>query len=189
MHRSLLKYIFFIAVVTGLSLLYTYESRSQTLDFSSFLIDTQEDHLVAMLSIDVEEFEKIQKSLHEGNKISMIFTVKLYRHRTLFWNKNIREKTIEVEMEKDLLSEEYIVKFPDKTFTLQELQEDSFDALFEDISIKLAPLEELIPGREYRLQVGIRVISRDVPQWIKTTLFFLSWDIVREVSYEMEFSF
>lgn len=189
MYRSFLKYIFVVAVITGISFLYTHDSRAQTLDFSSFLIDTQEDHLVAMLSIDVEEFENLQQSLHEGNKLSMICTVNLQRHRNLFWNKNIREKTIEIDMEKDLLSEEYIIKFPDKTFTLKELQEDSFDELFEGISIKLAPLEELVPGRKYRLQIGIKVISRDVPQWIKATLFFLSWDIIPEVRYEMEFSF
>ncbi len=189
MHRSLLKYIFIVAVVIGLSFLHAYDSRSQPLDFSSFLIDTQEEYLVAMFSIDTQEFEKIQEALHDGNKISMICTIKLKRHRTLFWNKNIREKTIEVDMEKDLLSEEYMIKFPDKTFTLKELQEDSFDALFENISIKLASLEELIPEREYRLHIGIRVISRDVPQWIKSTLFFLSWDIVPEVRYEKEFSF
>jgi len=189
MYRSLFKYILVFFVFTGMSFLHVYESRAQPLDFSSFLIDTQEDYLVAMFSIDIEEFEKIQKALHDGNKISMICTIKLKRHRTLFWNKNIQEKTIEVDMAKDLLSEEYMIKFPDKTYTLKKLQEDSFDALFENISIKLAPLEELMPQRDYKLHIGIRVISKDVPQWIKSTLFFLSWDVVPEVRYEKEFSF
>jgi len=189
MYRLFLKYIFIFSIVIGVSFFQTEDSKAQPLDFSSFLIDTQEDYLVAMFSIDIEDFEKIQEALHDGNKITMICTIMLKRHRTLFWNKKIREKTIEVDMEKDLLSEEYRIKFPDQTYTLKKIQEDSFDKIFENIGVKLAPLEELIPGRKYRLNLGIRVISRDVPQWIKTTLFFLSWDIVREVNYEMEFSF
>ncbi len=189
MHRIFFKYIFTVVVVTGLLFLHTNDSRAQPLDFSSFLIDTQEDYLVAMFSIDIEEFEKIQEALHDGKKISMICTIRLQRHRTLFWNKNIQEKTIEIGMEKDLLSEEYMIKFPDKTYTLKNMQEDSFDTIFKNINIKLAPLKELIPERKYRLHIGIRVVNRDVPQWIKSTLFFLSWDVVPQVLYEKEFSF
>ncbi len=176
-------------LVMGVFLLHAGNVRAQTLDFSSFLIDTHKDHLVAVFSIDIQDFEKIRDAMHDGNKMSMHCSIQLYRHRTLFWNKKIHEKTIVIDLEKDLLTGEYLIIFPDKTYKLQELKEDSFDALFKDMSINLSPLEKITPGRNYRLQIGIRVISRDVPKWIKATLFFLPWDIIKEVKYEMDFSF
>jgi len=187
MCKSVFKILFFIVAVLGLIAVHQ-DARSQKLDLSSFLVDTQEEYLVARLSLHVYDFENIKHILDNGGKMTMLCTATLFRQRTLLWNRKLDSREIEIDLQKDLLTGEYIVKHPEKRIRMQKLSEDDFLSLFEQVTIKIAPWSELRPEQKYSLRVNVRLISRDVPQWIKRILFFWSWDVAKGVQYETGFT-
>ena len=164
------------------------EVHCQRLDLSSFLIDTQEDSLLARFSIDIDDFERIKTALDNGSKVALLCDVSLFRNRVLFWDLSLAGRQVEVGLEKDLLSGEYLIAFPGQKRRLINFEINDFHELFSDMNIELLPLDRLEPGQKYIVRIQVKLISKGVPKWIKRTLFFWNWDLARSIRYEMEFS-
>jgi len=175
-------------VMVFLLLIPAREASSQRLDLSSFLIDTYGDNLLARFSLEVDDFEKIKTALDNGSKVALLCDVKVLKNRVLFWDMPLEGREIEVGLEKDLLSGNYNIIFPNQRRILSSFEESDFLEQFGDMHIELLPLDKLEPGQKYIVRIQVKLISRGVPKWIKRTLFFWSWDLARSIRYEMEFS-
>ncbi len=188
MNQQAYKILLIFFILPVLLLVSNHKADSQSLDLSSFTVETGDNHLMARFSVDVDEFEKIKETLDNGGKMIMICAADLFRKRSVFWNKRLKSQKVEIALEKDLLKGKYVVSLPEGEIKLKELPEEDFTSLFQDIKVELFPWKELETGRNYKLSMHIRLVSRDVPKWIKRTLFFWSWDVARDIRYETEFS-
>ncbi len=164
------------------------EASSQRLDLSDFLIDTYGDNLLARFSIEIDDLEKIRTALDNGSKLALICDIRLLKNRMLLWDQSLAHQEIEIGLEKDLLSEEYNIIFPGQKKILGSFEESDFLNQFGDMQAELLPLDSLEPDQKYIARIQVRLISRGVPNWIKRTLFFWSWDLAKSIRYEMEFS-
>ncbi|RQD59747.1 DUF4390 domain-containing protein [Desulfonatronovibrio magnus] len=182
------RYILIFLAIFCFSLLLPQRGSAQSLELSSFVIDTRGEYLTARFSIDVEEFNYMKSYIDSGSKLAIIYDVKLLKKRMFFPDFPLSSQQHEVGLEKDLLSGQYVVLYPDERKTMDSFEEYDFVKIFEGIDVPLAPLIELEPGRKYVVRIQIRLISKGVPKWIKRTLFFWSWDLAKAIRYEMEFS-
>jgi hypothetical protein len=183
-----LSYPVICAVIILLLVVPAREACSQKLELSGFLIDTHGDSLVARFSIEIDDMEKIKAALDNGSKLALICDVRLLKSRTLLWDQALARQEIEIGLEKDLLSKEYDIVFPDQKKSLVNFERNDFLDQFGDMQARLLPLDSMEPDRNYAVRIQVRLISRGVPNWIKRTLFFWSWDLAESIRYEMEFS-
>ncbi len=172
----------------GVLLFPSPEVRSQSLELSSFYVDTHQEYLAARFSIKVEKFEEIKQALDNGTKMTMQSNLTLYRKRSLIWDEKLHTSTLDIEMEKLLLSGEYMINYPDRETRIRELDKEQFVSLFQGLSNELVPSDSLDPEEDYYVEVEIRLKTRDAPQWIRGILFFWSWDAAQGVKYEMDLS-
>ncbi|MFO7728130.1 MAG: DUF4390 domain-containing protein [Desulfonatronovibrio sp.] len=177
-----------ISIMMPVFLVQSKPAFSQNLDLSSFVLDTRENNLLARFSVEIDDFDKIASALENGAELALVCEVSVLENRTLFWDQAIVHKKINIEMEKNLLAEDYIVVFPDQKRTLDSFGKKEFLELFEDMDIELLPLEPLQTEKKYIVRIQVKLISRSIPKWIKRTLFFWSWDLAGSIHYEMEFS-
>ncbi|WP_028574515.1 DUF4390 domain-containing protein [Desulfonatronovibrio hydrogenovorans] len=182
---------FFIYMSMGLMMwviLVPGTTHAQRLDLSNFFIDTYEGRLVARFSVEVDDFERVRTALDNGTKVALVCNVDLLRSRVLLRDKSLLSKEIEVGLEKDLLSGEYVINFPAHRRSLPSFDHDDFTKLFHAMDAILLPIEDLDIGRKHVVRIEARLISKGVPKWIKRTLFFWSWDLASSIRYDMEFS-
>ncbi|MFP4083710.1 MAG: DUF4390 domain-containing protein [Desulfonatronovibrio sp.] len=186
-----MKKQFMPVLISVMMLLFLAQSKpvfSQSLDLSSFILDTRENNLLARFSIDVDDFETILTALENGAELALVCDVTVLEDRALFWDQAIADKKINIEMEKDLLAGGYIIVFPDQKRVLDSFGKKEFLELLADMDAELLALDALQTDKKYIVRIQAKLISRSVPKWIKRTLFFWSWDLARSIRYEMEFS-
>lgn len=183
-----ISYLVICAVITLLFVVPAREACSQKLELSGFLIDTHGDSLVARFSIDIDDMEKIKAALDDGSKLALICDVRLLKSRMFLWDQSLARQEIEIGLEKDLLSKEYDIIFPDRKKSLVNFGTSDFLDQFADMQARLLPLDSMEPDRKYAVRIEARLVSKGVPSWIKRTLFFWSWDLAGSIRYEMEFS-
>ena len=164
------------------------DCRAQSLDLSGFVVDTRQGKLAATFSLDVQDFEKIKAALDRGSKLALVCRASLLKGRLIIRDRSLAERMIEIGLEKDLLSGQYSIFFPEKRLSLSSFEQEDFIRHFSDISLELFPLDNLVPEQKYIVRIELQLISREIPNWIKRILFFWNWDMVRPVRYEMEFS-
>lgn len=165
-----------------------HEARSSNLDLSDFIVDTQDDHLVVRFSIEMDDLTKIESLLDNGSEIALIYQVKVFKKYSFFPNYLLVSREVEVEFEKDLISGNYDIFYPDHTKKTDTLELEDFNNLFNDVTVSLLPMENFELQQDYIARFQARVISKNIPTWIKRTLFFWSWDLDKSIQYEMEFS-
>ncbi|MFP4108387.1 MAG: DUF4390 domain-containing protein [Desulfonatronovibrio sp.] len=178
-------------LISVMMLLFLAQSKpvfSQSLDLSSFILDTRENNLLARFSIDVDDFDTILTALENGAELALVCDVTVLEDRALFWDQAIADKKINIEMEKDLLAGGYIIVFPDQKRVLDSFGKKEFLELLADMDAELLALDALQTDKKDIVRIQAKLISRSVPKWIKRTLFFWSWDLARSIRYEMEFS-
>lgn len=164
------------------------EARSSHLDMSDFIVDTQDEHLVVRFSIEMDDMTKVESLLDNGSEVALIYQVKVFKKYSFFPNYLLVKREVEVEFEKDLISGNYDIFYPDHRKRTNRLELEDFNSLFSNITVSLLPLESFELQQDYIARFEARMISKNIPTWIKRTLFFWSWDLAKSVRYEMEFS-
>lgn len=178
--------LFFLGLLVVLTSV--QEAGSSDLDLSDFIVETQDDHLVVRFSIEMDDLEKIKSLLDNGSDIALIYQVKVFKKYSFFPNYLLVSREVEVELEKDLISGSYGIFYPDHTRKTDSLELEDFNNLFNDVTVSLLPMEKFELQQDYIARFQARVISKNIPVWIKRTLFFWSWDLAESIKYEMEFS-
>jgi hypothetical protein len=72
------------------------------------------------------------------------------------------------------------------------LQNEHGDALLSRLNrirIPLCPWKEISGGEKYSVTLEAELKVEGIPDWIRNTLFFWSWDMVEPVYYEMQFDY
>jgi hypothetical protein len=55
--------------------------------------------------------------------------------------------------------------------------------------LDLGAWKMLDTGADYILELTLQFTRPNVPQWLKTTLFFWSWDVVTSQTFRMHFTY
>jgi hypothetical protein len=76
----------------------------------------------------------------------------------------------------------------DPHFDFAALQ-DELNHFWSRLSLPMGSWESIERGKAYRVVLKFSVTRTNVPGWVSKPLFFVSWDLVPEVAYVLDFDF
>jgi len=132
---------------------------------------------------------EIIKALDEGETLELVCKAKLHRIRSFIWDDNIGEGEYTCVLYKEMLKGKYVLECPQGNRVMQNTQGEAFFSRLSRIRIPLCPWEKISGGGKYSVTLEAELKVEGIPDWIRNTLFFWSWDMVEPVYYEMQFDY
>lgn len=181
-----------LVVICGLFIILNFSSYADaaSLNLKNLILDNQAGAIMARFGLNLKGDTETETALENGIKLKLECKASLYLHRSMWPDSKIASKIYTDKLSYDSLSKEFILEksginiaLRDKKITLL-LQKG-----WKSIVMDLGPWSSLERGKRYILILDVHLDQTDVPQWLKKTLFFWSWDIVPSATYQLEFTY
>lgn len=171
-------------------LLVPSSALAQKLILDKLVLDNHAGAVTVRFGIHVDDISKIEDELKSGSEMELRVKAMLSRRRTGWLAADLAEKELVGALGYDPLTREFHVIRPGLGKLLKggELG-PLMSRVWGDVSLELIPWESLERGKEYVLDFEMRLARTDVPGWIRTTLFFVSWDVVGVTTYRLDFTY
>jgi len=153
-------------------------------------VDNSADSVSVGFSIVVEDMAPLMDALKNGGDYEVLCTSKLYRRRAGIWNSFLNEASYTCILSSRPIARECQVhdQRGTHTFEFATLQDD-LNRYWSRVSLPMGSWEMIERGSAYRVVLTFKVSRTNVPGWVGKPLFFVTWDLVPEVAYELDFDF
>ena len=163
--------------------------HAQPLILNDLVVDNSNGTMTVHYGVQVEDAPAIEQALSEGLKLRFVGHVALYKKRSLWWNEFLVENDFVCDLREDTLKQEVVLVIDDQEtrFPMSELAR-VFQERLEHLVTPLGPWSMVDKKTTYIVRLTLTMSRIDVPVWIRVPLFFWSWDLVPETTFEMEFA-
>lgn len=166
------------------------DALAQKLILDKLVLDNHAGAVTVRFGIHVDDISKIEDELKNGSEMELRVKAMLSRRRTGWLAADLAERELIGALGYDPLTREFHVARPGLGKHLKGADLGSLmSRVWGDVSLELIPWESLERGKEYVLDFEMRLARTDVPGWIRTTLFFVSWDVVGVTTYRLDFTY
>lgn len=164
--------------------------HAQSLILNDLVVDNSNGTMTVHYGVLVEDAPAIEQALSEGLKLRFIGHVALYEKRSLWWNEFLVENNFVCDLREDTLKQEVVLVIDDQEtrFPMSEFAR-VFQERLEHLVTPLGPWSMVDKKTTYIVRLTLTMSRIDVPVWIRVPLFFWSWDLVPETTFEMEFAY
>ncbi|PIE68795.1 MAG: hypothetical protein CSA21_05880 [Deltaproteobacteria bacterium] len=183
----MLRLVVFVVVCVAAS---AASLQAQSLMLNDLVVDNTNGTMTLHYGLVVEDLPAIKEALKDGLHLQFVGHVALYRQRSFWWDAFLVEKDFVCDLWEDILKQEVImtiagqeIRFPTKDFA------SVFQKRLDHLVVPLGPWSMVERGTHYIITLSLTINRVDVPAWIRLPLFFWSWDVVPETSFEMEFAY
>lgn len=155
-------------------------------DIYDLSIDNLGNKINLEFEINLREKNIIKQVVDDGKKIVMSFSIKIKKKRTFLWNKEVISYPLELEIYKDMIRGNYVLKVSDYKKIYR-----NFLSLCNDIrkfQINLGSWKKIERG-QYVLLIESKVFAKGVPNWLKDILFFWNFNLSGPYYFEMEINY
>jgi hypothetical protein len=178
-----------LALVLALTL-WGQAAQAQSLVLSNLVVDNQSGTLAARFGVALDSLAEVSDALQSGMTLALTCRGTLALKGGLFSSPRVAGAEMVCRMKYDLLTREYILTVPGREAPLKNT---SLDELLRtgwgSLTLDMGPWKLLERGKEYTLALDIRLHQTDIPNWFKRTLFFWSWDVAPQASYQLHFRY
>ncbi|WP_291329195.1 DUF4390 domain-containing protein [Desulfovibrio sp. UCD-KL4C] len=165
-------------------------ANAASLNLKNLVLDNQAGAIMARFGLELKDDTKTEAALENGIKLKLECKAALYLRRSMWPDSKIASKVYTDKLYYSSLSKEFILEkfgnsiaLRDKKITM--LLQNGWNSIVMD----LGPWSSLKRGEQYILKLDVHLDQTDIPQWLKKTLFFWSWDIVPSATYKLDFTY
>lgn len=165
-----------------------YPAQANVLSFDNLVLDNRSGRIHLRFGLRLADIAEIKPVLQEGVDLWLSGTARLVVKRLLIPNQVLSEKRVEHVLEWNPLSREFELTLPQKEHHVKNKDLGELLAThWREISLDMGDWSMLSPGRTYHVEMEISLDRRDIPVWMRSVLFFWSFEIVTPIHYELEF--
>jgi hypothetical protein len=187
--RSPLAATFAIALATTFTL-WAATAWAQTLVLSNLVVDNQAGSLMARFGVAVDGVAEMTDNLQNGVTLSLVCKARLNKSGSLFNGHQLAETQMTSKLKYDALTKEYSLQLPGREAPLKHPRLDELlRAGWGSLSLDMGPWRMLERGQDYTLALDIKLSQADMPNWLRRNLFFWSWDVIPNSSYQLQFKY
>ncbi|MFW5722137.1 MAG: DUF4390 domain-containing protein [Desulfohalobiaceae bacterium] len=163
---------------------------SQDVRLENLVLDNQSGDMRVRFGLTLQGIDTVSEVLEDGALLGLECYAELYRKRSSLWDEKVAGNQLLHVIKRNPLTKEFLI-FPQagaepvRGTDLEEL----LGVVWEKLSINLGPWSRMRQGHVYVLDLKVSITHQEVPAWVRTALFFRSWDVVQESTYRLEFSY
>ncbi len=178
-----------LALVLALSL-WGQAAQAQSLVLSNLVVDNQSGALAARFGVALDSLVEATDALQAGATLALTCRGKLSVQGGMFSSPTVASAEMVCRLKYDQLTREYSLVVPGREAPLKNQRLDELlRAGWSSLALEMGPWKVLERGKEYSLALDIRLHQTDIPNWFKRTLFFWSWDVAPQASYQLHFKY
>ncbi|MGE4299288.1 MAG: DUF4390 domain-containing protein [Desulfovibrionaceae bacterium] len=178
-----------LAVLVGVFAL-PLAARAQTVNLDDFVLDNQAGSIMIRFSLSVTEPEHLERALRNGASLALRCVARMCRPRGFWFDASVSGAVYENTITYDALSQEFVLAVAGSE---QQSRDKDLRALLRGawgaVAMDLGSYELLDRGRDYAVDLDVSLKFDDVPQWLRSALFFWNWNAVPTTRYRMEFQY
>ena len=178
-----------LALVLALTL-WGQAAQAQTLVLSNLVVDNQSGALAARFGVALDSLAEVSDALQSGMTLALTCRGKLAVAGGMFSSPQVAAAEMTCRLKYDQLTREYSLTLPGREAPLKNQRLDELLRTgWESLTLEMGSWKLLERGKEYALTLDIRLHQTDIPNWFKRTLFFWSWDVAPQTSYQLHFKY
>lgn len=178
-----------LALVLALTL-WGQAAQAQTLVLSNLVVDNQSGALAARFGVALDSLAEVSDALQSGMTLALTCRGKLSVAGGMFSSPQVAAAEMACRLKYDMLTREYSLTVPGREAPLKNQRLDELLRTgWQSLTLDMGPWKLLERGKEYTLTLDIRLHQTDIPNWFKRTLFFWSWDVAPQTSYQLHFKY
>jgi len=164
-------------------------AAAQALDLNNLVLDNQAGQITVRFGVSAPA-APLREALAEGASLGLVCKATLERVRGVLPNSDLVEGEYVSVLERDELAQEYVLRLPgvEKPVRSKDLPA-LLNKAWGSVTMDLGSWGLLAPGHAYTLSLAISLKRRDVPAWLRYSLFFWSWDVLPETNYQLQFNY
>ncbi len=159
------------------------------MDLRGFVLDNRNGTAEVSFGLFFARMQELRKALDRGEDLELFCRAEIHRVREYMWDEHIGEGSFVCSLYKDMLKDNYVFACPGKKLAMSDFKRDKVQRRFSRISIPLCSWEKVSAGNKYSITLKASLKFKGVPEWIKNTLFFWSWEFLEPAYYEMQFDY
>lgn len=154
------------------------------------VLDNRDGFLSVRFDLLLQDRVHIESLLRDGAMLAVRCRAVLSERRSWWLDRTIVERDFISTLYADPLTREFVMSLPGEPRSHRGRDLAAMAGTrWRGLAMRLCSSDELERGGDYALDLSITVRHEDVPDWVKTTLFFHKWDAVPSSSSRMEFRF
>ena len=171
-------------------LFWTVSAGAQQLALDGLVLDNVGERIQLRFGVKAEEIDLLEEALKASGRLRMQCDIRLQRNRSWWPDQTVAEKSLVYDLKSNPLTQTYHLtncqnNNADQDGDLEELVHRKW----QEITLDLGPWELLQTESPYILELRLQFKRPDVPAWLKTALFFWSWDVVSSQTFRMHFTY
>lgn len=169
----LLLLLFLFSVIFQARQLYAQEAT-----ITEFTVSNSNDQLTLYLTVNNCFTDEMLAAVHNGIPITFTFYVNIYRERSGWFDKKIREYQFNHTMKYDSLKKEYTVQREENGDSRSTSSLDEAKLIMAEINgFDVLPLKEIAPHEIYRIEAKAKLARKSLPLYFHYLIPFTSlWD-------------
>lgn len=174
----------------ALNLMSASGARANSISITDLGVDNAAGAVSVGFSIVVNDMAPLMEALQNGGDYEVHCAAKLYHRRAGFWDSFLSEGSYSCMVSSKPIARECQVQDGRgvHTFDFQGLQ-DELNRHWSRLSIPMGSWDMIERGAAYRVVLTFKITRTKIPAWVSKPLFFVSWDLIPEVVYELDFDF
>ena len=156
----------------------THQLYAQEATITEFTVSNSNDQLTLYLTVDNCFTDEMLAAVHNGIPITFTFYVNIYRERSGWFDKKIREYQFNHTMKYDNLKKEYTVHREENGDSRSTSSLDEAKLVMAEINgFDVLPLNEIVPHEAYRIEAKAKLARKSLPLYFHYLIPFTSlWD-------------
>ena len=183
-----------ILIVSGcflaLNILLASSLWANSISISGLGVDNADGAVSVGFSIVVNDMAPLMEALQNGGDYELQCTGKLYQRRAGFWDSFLSEAQYTCVLSSKPIARECLVKDyrGDHTFHFSELHKE-LNNFWSRLSLPMGSWDMIGRSKAYRVVLAFKITRTNISGWVSKPLFFVSWDLVPEVVYVLDFDY
>ncbi|WP_432738764.1 DUF4390 domain-containing protein [Maridesulfovibrio sp. FT414] len=168
----------------------TSPAQASTIQLKNLVLDNQAGAIMARFGIELQTDTQVEEALLNGVRLKLECQARLFEHRSVWADSEVAGKTYTNKLYYDSLSKQFVLEKqgPDKIFKNESLS-ILLREEWRNLILDLGPWSTLQRGERYKLRIKVHLDQTDIPEWLKSTLFFWSWDVIPSATYQLDFTY
>jgi len=164
--------------------------RADSIAIADLGVDNAQGSVSLGFSVAISDMAPLMEALQNGGQYEVRCSGKLYKRRLGFWDEFLADAEYLCTVASKPIARECVVTDHrgSHTFDFDGLQ-DELNRFWSRLSLPMGSWDIIERGKAYRVVLTFSVTRTNVPGWVSKPLFFVSWDLVPEVVYVLDFDF
>jgi hypothetical protein len=164
--------------------------HGQEVMLKNLVLDNVAGTIQLRFGVKTVDTEELKAYLEEGVTLRLQCSAKLKANKSLWWDETLREQEVAFELKNNPLTRKYVLRNVTEKRTMRNKDlETLIRSNWGHMVLEMGRWPKAPKGREYVLELKVRLERADIPVWLRRALFFWSWEVVPVKTYRMNFTF